>query len=118
MLGSLGRFIAILLEHHGGVLPFWLSAEQVAVTPISRDQADYAAELLEAFQSTGLKAVCYDGAETLSCRIVAAREAAIPVMAIVGQQEKASGRVILRERNGAQSELTLADAAAALSARC
>src|SRR5271170_442255 len=74
-------FEAILLEHYGGVLPFFLSPEQVAVAPISRDQADYAAEVLEVFQTGGLRAVCYDGAETLSRRIVAARDAAIPVMA-------------------------------------
>ncbi len=117
VFGSLGRFVAILLEHYGGVLPFWLSPEQVAVAPISREQVDYATEVLEALQSAGLRAVCYDGAETLSRRIVAAREAVIPVMAIVGRQEKASARVTLRERNGTQSVVGLANAVAALSAR-
>ena len=117
VLGSLGRFIAILLEHHGGVLPFWLSPEQVAVAPISRAQADYAAEVLAALQAGGLRAVCYDGAETLSRRIVAAHEAAIPVLAIVGQREKESGCVTLRERNGTQSMIRLEYAVAELSGR-
>jgi threonyl-tRNA synthetase len=117
VLGSLGRFIAILLEHHGGVLPFWLSPEQVAVAPISRAQADYAAEVLAALQAGGLRAVCYDGAETLSRRIVAAHEAAIPVLAIVGQREKEGGCVTLRERNGTQSMVRLEDAVAELSGR-
>ncbi len=117
VFGSLGRFMAILLEHYGGVLPFWLSPEQVAVAPISRDQADYAMEVLEAFRADGLRAVCYDGGETLSRRIVAAHEAAIPVMAIVGRHEKASARVTLRERNGTQSVAGLADAVTALSSR-
>jgi threonyl-tRNA synthetase len=117
VLGSLGRFVAILLEHYGGVLPFWLSAEQVAVAPISREQADYATDVFEAFQSAGLRVVLYDGAETLSRRIVAAREAAIPVFAIAGQQEKMRRAVTLRERNGTQSVASLPDAVAALSAR-
>ena len=85
--------------------------------PISRDQADYAAEVLEAFQVSGLRAVCYSGADTLSRRIVAARDAAIPVMAIVGRREKEGRRVTLRERNGTQSMVRLEDAVAELSLR-
>jgi threonyl-tRNA synthetase len=50
VFGSLGRFIAILLEHHSGALPFWLSPEQVAVAPISQEQADYAAEVMDMFE--------------------------------------------------------------------
>jgi len=110
-------FEAILLEHYGGVLPFFLSPEQVAVAPISRDQADYAAEVLEVFQTGGLRAVCYDGAETLSRRIVATRDAAIPVMAIVGQREKEDGRVTLREHYGTQSVVRLEDAVVDFLAR-
>ena len=75
VFGSLGRFIAILLEHHGGALPFWLSPEQVAIAPISPEQADYAAEVMDMFEASGLRAVSYSGAETLSRRIVAAHEA-------------------------------------------
>jgi threonyl-tRNA synthetase len=117
VLGSLGRFIAILLEHHGGALPFWLSPEQVAVAPISRDQADYAAEVLDACADAGLRAVAYDEAETLSRRIVAAHDAEVPVMAIVGRREKADRLVTLRERDGSQSVVTLDEAIAGLAAR-
>jgi len=53
IFGSLGRMIAILLEHHGGVLPFWLSPDQVAVAPISKDQAGYGADVLAAFEDVG-----------------------------------------------------------------
>jgi threonyl-tRNA synthetase len=117
VFGSLGRFIAILLEYYGGALPFWLAPEQVAVAPISRDQANYAAEVVRAFDCAGVRSVCYDGAETLSRRIVAAHEAAVPVMAIVGRREQENRQVTLRERNGAQSCVSLADAVATLSAR-
>ena len=117
VLGSLGRFIAILLEQHGGALPFRLAPEQVAVAPIARDQAGYAAELRAVFEEAGLRAVSYDGSETLSRRIVAAREAGVPVMAIVGKREQEERRVSLRERDGTQSVTSLAEAVAALSAR-
>jgi threonyl-tRNA synthetase len=53
IFGSLSRMIAILLEHHGGVLPFWLSPDQVAVAPISKDQAGYGADVLAAFEDAG-----------------------------------------------------------------
>ncbi len=85
IFGSLGRLIAILLEHHGGVLPLWLSPDQVAVAPISRDQAGYGADVVAAFEDAGIRAVAYDGADTLSRRIVAAHDMAVPVMAIVGE---------------------------------
>src|SRR5262249_5449695 len=82
-LGALRRMIAILLEHQGGVLPFWLSPDQVAVAPISKDQAGYGAAVLAAFEDAGIRAVAYDGADSLSRRIVAAHEMAVPVIAIV-----------------------------------
>ena len=117
VFGSIGRFVAILLEHHGGALPFWLSPEQVAVAPISRNQADYAGEVVRAFEDAGLRTVTYDEAETLSRRIVSAREYEVPVMAIVGQREKEERKITLRERDGKQSVLALTDAIAALSMR-
>ena len=117
VLGSLGRFIAMLLEHHGGALPFWLAPEQVAVAPITPDQDGFAGELLAAFGQAGVRAVLYDAGETLSRRIVAARQAEVPVMAIVGAREAAGRLVTLRERNGAQSTVPFAKAAGALAAR-
>jgi threonyl-tRNA synthetase len=117
VFGSLGRFIGILLEHHGGVLPFWLSPEQVAVAPIAQEQADYAAEVMDMFEGAGLRAAFYGGAETLSRRIVAAHEAEVPVMAILGRREKQSRTITLRERDGAQVTLSWMDAATALSSR-
>jgi len=74
IFGSLGRMIAILLEHYGGVLPFWLSPDQVAVAPISKEQAGYGAAVLAAFEDAGIRAVAYDSTDTLSRRIVAAHE--------------------------------------------
>jgi threonyl-tRNA synthetase len=88
IFGSLGRMIAILLEHHGGVLPFWLSPNQVAVAPISKEQAVYSAAVLAAFEDAGIRAVAYDSTDTLSRRIVAAHETAVPVMAVVGARDE------------------------------
>ena len=55
VFGSIGRFIAILLEQHNGALPFWLSPDQVAVAPVARDQSSYAAEICEALENAGVR---------------------------------------------------------------
>ena len=117
IFGSLGRIIAILLEHHGGVLPFWLAPEQVAVAPIAQAHAGYADAVLAAFAEAGIRTVAYDGADTLSRRIVAAHEMAVPVLAIVGSREMRDGRVTLRERDGSQADMPLAEAVPRLQAR-
>jgi threonyl-tRNA synthetase len=110
VFGSIGRFIAILLEHYGGALPFWLAPEQVAVGPISRDQADYAVDVREAFEVQNIRAVVLDGAETLSRRIVAACKVSIPVVAVVGRRKAEQKTVSLRERDGDVAVLALQDA--------
>ncbi|QOZ35928.1 hypothetical protein [Bradyrhizobium sp. CCBAU 53421] len=68
IFGSLGRMIAILFEQHGGVLPFWLSPDQVTVAPISKDQAGHGAQVLAAFEDAGIRPVAYDSADPLAAR--------------------------------------------------
>jgi threonyl-tRNA synthetase len=117
VFGAIGRFIGILLEQHAGALPFWLAPDQVAVAPISRDQAGYATEVLGALEDAGLRVISYDGAGTLSRRIVAAREAEVPLMAILGHREQEGRLVTLRERSGAQAVLPLEEVVTVLSKR-
>jgi threonyl-tRNA synthetase len=117
VLGSIGRFIAMLLEHHAGALPFWLSPDQVAVAPISHDHSDYATRVLEVLEAEGVRGLLFAGGEALSRRIVAAHEASIPVVAAVGQREAEQGTVSLRDRAGTVSVLRLNGAATALRER-
>jgi len=117
VFGSMGRFIAMLLEHHGGELPFWLAPDQAAVMPVSRDHAPYALEVVDAFCEAGLRAVPYDMNETLQRRIVLAREAMVPVAAIVGGREAKGRSVALRWRDGSREELPLSDAVERLRVR-
>ena len=117
VFGSIGRLIAMLLEHHEGILPFWLAPDQIAIAPISRDQESYARDVGAVLIDAGLRAVRYDSGESLSRRIIDAREAAIPVVAVLGKREAEAGAVTLRERDGVQTTLPLADASAALMAR-
>lgn len=115
VFGSMGRFVGVLLEQHGGALPFWLAPEQVAVAPVSDRQGDYARHVWDVLDGAGLRVVMQDGNETLPRRIVASHEAGIPVMAIVGGREAADNTVTLRRRDGSQSVAKLEDAAALLA---
>ncbi len=102
-----GTAIAMLLEHYNGILPFWLAPEQVAVAPISHDVAAYAREVMGCLAGEGLRPVLYEGRETLARRIVAAREARVPLVAVLGRREAEGRSVSLREFDGAQSSIPL-----------
>jgi threonyl-tRNA synthetase len=110
VLGSVERFIGMLLEHFRGDLPLWLAPDQVMVASIGADQAGYAGLVAERFERAGLRVVLEDGADRLSRKIVTARAAGIPVIAAVGRQEAAAGTVSLRARDGTQAVLGLDEA--------
>jgi threonyl-tRNA synthetase len=117
VFGSMGRFIAMLLEHHGGELPFWLSPDQVAVAPISRDHVQYACEVVEELSQAGVRAVLYDMNDTLSRKLVEARNMKIPLVAVVGRREMEMRQVNMRERDGSQWSLGIGDLASNLRSR-
>lgn len=117
VLGSIERFIAVLLEHHQGQLPFWLAPEQVMVAPVDEAQVPYACEVAAAFEAAGLRPALDLGPERMGRKIVAAHELGVPVFAAVGAREAAAGTVSLRERDGRQEVLPLAAAVARLRER-
>lgn len=105
VLGSLERFIGILLEHYAGQLPLWLAPDQVAVASIGEEQADYARQVAERLEGAGLRVLLDTGPNRLGRKIVAARELGVPILLAVGAREAASGTVSLRERSGQQATL-------------
>ena len=115
VLGSFERFIAVLLEHHRGKLPFWLAPDQVMVAPLSAAQAGYARCIAERFEAGAVRCVVEDANVTLARRIVLAHEQAIPVLAIAGPREMAAGSVTLRHGAGRQQAYTIEQAAAWLN---
>lgn len=106
VFGSMGRFLAMLLEHHEGNLPFWLSPDQVAVMPISKQQAELAEAFHNGLADAGIRSVLLDGNDTLQRRIVEAGKMKVPVIAVIGNREAEAGTVALRERDGSQSVLS------------
>ena len=112
VLGSLERFIGMLLEHYEGRLPFWLAPEQVMVASIGQDAEDYARDLAVRLEDMNLRVVLDIGPGRLGDKVAAAHAAAIPVLLAVGPKEAAQGSVSWRQADGS---VRMLDQAAALA---
>ena len=116
VLGSIERFLGMLLEHYQGNLPLWLAPEQIVVASIGEAQTDYANQVASAFDQAGYRVVVDTRAERLPRKIIEAREAGIPIFLAVGQREAENSSVSLRYRNGKQELLSLDQAVKVLRA--
>lgn len=109
VLGSMERFIALLLEHYEGWLPVWLAPEQVVVATISDASAAYAAQVVQALEEVGVRVVVDERPERLEKKIFDAREKQVPVFVAVGPRDERDQTISIRERDGQQVVLALAD---------
>jgi threonyl-tRNA synthetase len=116
-LGSLERFLGVVLEQHGGQLPAWLAPDQVVVVPIETELAPYAEEVVAALRETGLRVVCDARNESLARRIALAHEDGIPFVAVIGRRERDARRLSLRARDE-QWLVPLDEAVTELVRRC
>jgi threonyl-tRNA synthetase len=96
MFGSLERFIGILIEHHAGKFPFWLSPEQVAVLPISNEQNDYASKVKLLLEKKGLRSIIDDRNEKINYKIREHSVSKIPVLMICGAKEVQNNTITIR----------------------
>lgn len=115
VLGSMGRFIGMLLEHHEGRLPFWLAPDQVAILPIGAEQEPAARHFAARLREAGLRPRILSE-ESLQRRLVRAHELMIPVHAVIGKREMEAGKVMLQE-DDARELLSIPDAVVALRRR-
>lgn len=100
ILGSMERFIGILIEHHAGALPLWLAPEQVIVLNISRNQIDYAQVIVDTLLSCGIRADADLRNEKISYKIREHSLQKLPYQVIVGDKEVASNVIAVRDRFG------------------
>lgn len=98
VFGSIERFIAILTEHYAGAFPLWLAPVQVMIVPISENQSEYAHEVCDKLVSLGIRAEVDDRNEKMGYRIREAQLQKIPYMLVLGEKEKESGNVAVRNR--------------------
>ncbi|HZY60469.1 MAG TPA: threonine--tRNA ligase [Candidatus Binataceae bacterium] len=109
VLGTLERFIGVLLEHTGGILPFWLAPEQVRVLSLSEKVEGYAAEVTEVIAKAGFRASADVRGEKLGFKVREAELAKIPYMAVVGEREAAARMVALRRLRGEKNQTMTLD---------
>ena len=96
LLGSIERFMGVLLESTGGNLPLWLSPEPVVVTPISEKQAEYANEVVSALRAAGVYTRADLRDEKVNYKIRELSLSKTPIIAVVGDKETADKTVTLR----------------------
>jgi len=104
MLGSIERFMGILLESTGGNLPLWLSPEPIVVAPISEKYDDYAKSVVAELRANGVNARADLRAEKVNYKIRDLSLSKTPIIAVVGEKEAADKTVTLR-RLGVDSRL-------------
>ncbi len=111
IFGSLERFTAILIEHHAGNLPLWLSPTQVVVTTITSEADDYAEDLVRRMRALGISAESDIRNEKISYKVREHSVAKIPVIMAVGQREIEEQTVAVRRLGSKQQQVVTADAA-------
>jgi threonyl-tRNA synthetase len=99
-IGSMERFMGILIEHFGGAFPLWLAPEQVVVLNITEHQAEYAETVARALQQAGFRAKSDLRNEKISYKIREHSLQKLPYQLVVGDKEKQAGTVAVRTRSG------------------
>ncbi len=99
IMGSIERFMSVLLEHLGGTLPLWLSPLHVHILPVSDKHADYARTILQALKNAGIRAEIAEG-DSLGKRIREAKTSKIPYLIVLGDEEVGAQTATLEGRAG------------------
>jgi threonyl-tRNA synthetase len=100
IVGSMERFIGILIEHYAGAMPLWLSPVQVAVLNISEHQSEYAAAVAENLRKAGFRAAADLRNEKITYKIREHSMQKLPYQVIVGDKEVAANMIAVRTRGG------------------
>jgi threonyl-tRNA synthetase len=115
ILGSMERFIAILIEHYAANFPLWLAPLQAVVASITEEAAGYAEEVARELADAGLRAVADTGNEKISYKVREHSLAKVPLILAVGRREAEQRSVSLRRLGSpAQEALALGEAMARL----
>ncbi len=98
IMGSIERFIGLLIEHYAGLFPTWLAPVQVVIIPVSDKFVEYADEVYEKLKSKGIRVKLDDESGKVGYKIRKAELMKIPYMLIVGEREQQSGTVSVRSK--------------------
>ena len=100
ILGSLERFLGVLIEHYAGAFPLWLAPTQAVVIPIADRHQEYAEAVKTRLESQGFRAEVDSRSERMNLKIRNAQLQKVPYMLVVGDREQADEAVAVRTREG------------------
>ena len=100
ILGSMERFMGVLIEHYGGAFPLWLAPVQAVIIPIADRHLEYAGQVKGALDAQGLRAEVDSRGERMNLKIRNAQQQRVPYMLIVGDKEADGGTASVRLRSG------------------
>ncbi len=106
ILGTLERFIGIMIEHYAGRMPLWLAPTQAVVTPITSEANDYANKVYEALKDAGLRVKLDLRNEKINYKVREHSHAKVPAILVVGMREAEEGKVSIR-RLGSNNQVVL-----------
>lgn len=110
IFGSLERFIAIFIEHHGGKFPLWAAPMQAVVATVTQEGNEYAEKVFDALQKAGIRAEIDLRNEKISYKIRELSLQKIPYILVVGKNEAQQGTVALRKLGGEMQEVLALEA--------
>ncbi len=117
LLGSMERFLGVLIEHYGGAFPLWLAPVQARVLPVADRHHAYAGSVRDRLKASGLRAESDGRNEKIGFKIREAEVQKIPYILVVGDKEMTAGTVSVRQRGGQdRGVMPLADLIQTLSA--
>jgi threonyl-tRNA synthetase len=102
LLGSMERFMGVLVEHYGGAFPFWLAPTQAVLIPITDRNLPYVEKAAEQLRENGIRVKVDSRTDRMGAKIRDAEKLKIPYMLIVGDREEEAGTVAPRLRTGDQ----------------
>jgi threonyl-tRNA synthetase len=100
LLGSMERFMGVLIEHYGGAFPTWLAPVQAVIIPIADRHQEFGREIAEQLTEAGLRAELDDGNDRMGAKIRNAQKQKVPYMLVVGDREAEAGEAAVRLRSG------------------
>lgn len=105
VMGSLERFIAVLIEHLAGNFPLWLAPEQLRVIPVSEIHTSYAAHVQKELEAIGIRVMLDDSSESMGKKIRSAKQSKLPYFVVIGDREVEAKNVTLESRSGTSEQM-------------
>jgi threonyl-tRNA synthetase len=109
IMGSIERFLSVIIEHFAGAFPVWLAPVQATIIPVGEKFSEYGKKVCDALKAADIRTEFSEADESLGKRIRAAEMMKVPYLLVVGEKEETNKTVNVRDRKGEEKEIPLAE---------